>query len=153
MVCTWRTHGLLIYLFTTCAWLDHKLFMTCLWLFYELFMTFSRHFHVLLMAWSWLSSIDLFITCLYLVRNLLITFYHIISDWYIAKLSFNFNFNFLGSWDSLILNFSTHPLPYAAVRATKGQVENEFYYLRTWFGFTNILAPYYVLNLVIFKHL
>ena len=32
---------------------------------------------------------------------------------HIAKLSFNcnFNFNLVGSWDSLILNFSSHPPP------------------------------------------
>ena len=28
-----------------------------------------------------------------------------------AKLSFNFNFKLVGSWDSLILNFSSHPPP------------------------------------------
>ena len=55
----------------------------------------------------------------YLIEALLNTLIFVTE--LVAKLSFNFNFNLVGSWDSLILNFSSHPPPPTPVKVYFGQ--------------------------------
>ena len=82
-------------LFMPC--LVHDFFMTCSRLVQDLFITCSQSIHMFLMTCSWLLMIcsDLLMTYLWLdICTWLTTCSSII-----AKLSFNFNFNLVKSWD------------------------------------------------------
>ena len=47
---------------------------------------------------------------------------------YIAKLSFNFNYNLVESWDGYILNFPSHPEKYGITSASTANFDNNFIY-------------------------